>query len=92
MKRYIRSATRKSSQSDLLPGSVIHDRLINLCYWSANNAWGVVEDDEKYTLSELIDILSEECVSSGEFDSSRDAIEWGEECAKAIFENRSPHC
>ncbi len=88
---YVRAENLKNETPNTLPGSIINDRLINLCYWSENNAQGIIDDDEEYTLSELEDILSDECASSGEFDSTSEAVKWGEKCAKAIFENRSPY-
>ena len=84
MKRYIRSS---SVNIEPLAGQIVFGRLISNCHWSPDTARYAIDTNLTYTLDELSDILAEECRSSGEFDSADDAIEWGNACAKAVFNN-----
>lgn len=84
MKRYIHSTTSKAT----LPGSIVYDRLIDKCYWSKNAAWGLIDEDKEYTLRDLKELLADACSSSGEFDSTLEAVKWGKKCAAAIFEDK----
>lgn len=85
MKRYVKSATNRT-----LSGEVVIERLIDKCYWSPDATYDIDEDAE-YTLDELTDVFISNGVSSGEFESAREAVAWAEECAKAVFENREPN-
>lgn len=81
-----RRVTASSNIPKTLKGSIINERLETLCYWSPNAIYDAyIDDDKDYTLEETKSKLISACRM--EMD---DPVDWGRECAEAIFENREP--
>lgn len=93
MKKYIRSASQPQG-NDKLSVDEILDRLVEYGGWGGYAIDSVafrLDDDSYYDLEELSEILIDDILASGEYKTQKDAVEWGEACAKAVFNKADPN-
>ena len=83
-----RRVTASSNIPETLKGSIINERLETLCNWSPRCIDDVyLDDDEDYTFEDAKSNIISACRMDMD---PEDAVDWGRECARAIFENREP--